>query len=91
MESKSKLPEYRRRANQAYDEKHTETLGLKFKKGVKEKMKTVADRSGQSLTSYLVAALKEKAIREGILTEEQASTLLDEDHEGAWIRAYLSE
>ncbi len=86
-----KVSEARRKANNKWDSVHLETMGISLKYGVKGKIKAICSRSGETMISFILSAIQEKAIREGILTEEQASTLLDEDHEGAWIRAYLSE
>lgn len=90
-ERTSKTSEAQKRASNAWDKAHTETLGLKFRNGVKDKLKTVAMNSNESLTMYMINAFKQRAIREGLLTEEQAETLLEEDPAGEWVKAYIEE
>ena len=68
--------------------KHTENLQLSVRKGVKENLKAIAANSGKNLTEYILEAIKEKALREDIMTEEQAETFAQEDTEGIWRQKY---
>ena len=71
--------------------KHRGDFALTMRKGVKEKYKAVSARAGKSVTAFVAEAFVEKALREKLITEDQAKTLHDEDLEGTWVEEYMKE
>lgn len=86
-ETKTKS-EAKRKADNKWNAAHLETLGLRLKKGVNGKVKAISTRSGTTMVAFVSDAIKEKSLRENLITEEQAGTLFDEDLEGKWVKAY---
>ena len=60
-----KLSQAKIDANKRWDVKNLETLGLKLRKGTKERWAKYAEANGTSITKLIQAAMEEKAEREG--------------------------
>lgn len=85
---KSKVSPAKKAANARWNNGHLDTLGISLRKGVKDKVKAVVERSDSNMVTFISDAIIEKALRENLITEEQAKTILEEDLEGEWIKAY---
>ena len=82
------VSEAQKKASANWDKDNMEFLRLKLKIGIKDKWKAIAENADQSLTSFIADAVKEKALREGLLTADQAASIMEKDLEGTWVKAY---
>lgn len=54
------LTESQKKANKKYIEEKTDTIYLRVKKGVKEKIKKAADMHGLSVTAFIIQCVNDK-------------------------------
>ena len=54
------LTESQKKANKKYIEEKTDTIYLRVKKGVKEKIKKAADKHGLSVTAFIIQCVNDK-------------------------------
>lgn len=54
------LTESQKKANKKYIEEKTDTIYLRVKKGVKEKIKKAADKRNMSVTAFIIQCVNDK-------------------------------
>lgn len=60
----NKYTEARRKANEKYNAKAYDEIKVRVSKGEKDKIKSAAEKQGQSLNGYIVNAIDEKMERD---------------------------
>ena len=54
------LTEYQKKATKKYIDEKTDTIYLRVKKGVKQKIKKTADKRGLSVTAFIIQCVNDK-------------------------------
>ena len=65
--------EARKKANRAWDAANLDKITVSMKHGTRARWKGYAERAGVGITAFILAAVEEKAERDGLKEEEEGS------------------
>lgn len=60
------MSEARKRANARYIAKNLENIAIRYPRGTRAKIHVLATKAGESMASYILQAIKERAMRDGM-------------------------